>query len=183
MAGTWHDCGRPTHLNKALKGKWPRLSTIDMSVKMENCLLSPHRSTHEQHLRKFTSAGFYTHVLLPSAIFWLLFSVLKKHFARSKTTQLNGPDNPSILFGLYRRINESQDPSALYEEWALKYGPAFRIPGGFGSSRIVICDPRANAHFYSKETFGYVQNKISRIFIEILVSILSILNKRSKALT
>jgi hypothetical protein len=114
--------------------------------------------------------GFYTHVLLPSAILWLLFGVLKKQFARSKTTPLNGPDNPSILFGLYRRINESEDPSALYEEWALKYGPAFRIPGGFGSSRIVICDPRANAHFYSKETFGYVQNKLSRIFIEILVS-------------
>jgi len=115
--------------------------------------------------------GIFTHVLLPFVIVWLLFGALKKQFARNETTPLNGPDNPSFLFGLYRRINESEDPSALYEEWALKYGPAFRFPGGLGSSRIVICDPRANAHFYAKETFGYVQNKLSRIFIEILVSI------------
>ena len=115
--------------------------------------------------------GFYINVVLPFAVVWLLFVVLKKQFARNKTTPLNGPDNSSILFGLYRRINESEDPGALYEEWALKYGPAFRIPGGFGSSRILICDPRANAHFYSKETFGYVQTKLSRVFIENLVGI------------
>lgn len=115
--------------------------------------------------------GFYTHIVLPFAIVWLLFVVFKKQFARNKTTLLNGPDNPSILFGLYRHINESEDPGALYEEWALKYGPAFRVPGGFGSSRILICDPRANAHFYSKETFGYVQTKLSRVFIENLVRI------------
>jgi hypothetical protein len=115
--------------------------------------------------------GLYTNVVLPFAIVWLLFVVLKKQFAGNKTTPLNGPDNPSFLFGLYRRINESEDPGALYEEWALKYGPAFRVPGGFGSSRILICDPRANAHFYSKETFGYVQTKLSRVFIENLVSI------------
>lgn len=116
--------------------------------------------------------GFYTHVVLPFAIVWLLFVVLKKLFTRNKTTLLNGPDNPSILFGLHRSINfESEDSGALYEEWALKYGPAFRVPGGFGSSRILICDPRANAHFYSKETFGYVQTKLSRVFIENLVGI------------
>ena len=115
--------------------------------------------------------GFYAYVVLPFAIVWLLFVVLKKQIARNKTTPLNGPDNPSILFGLYRRINESEDPGALYEEWALKYGPAFGVPGGFGSSRILICDPRANAHFYSKETFGYVQTKLSRVFIENLVGI------------
>ena len=115
--------------------------------------------------------GFYTHVVLPLSIAWLLFVVFKKQFARNKTTPLNGPDNPSILFGLYRRISESEDPGALYEKWARKYGPAFCVPGGFGSSRILICDPRANTHFYSKETFGYVQTKLSRVFIENLVGI------------
>jgi len=116
-------------------------------------------------------SDLYTHVLLPITIISLIFVVLKKQSATTKALSLNGPDNPSILFGLYRRINESEDPGALYEEWALKYGPAFRVPGGFGSSRIVICDPRANAHFYSKETFGYVQTKLSRVFIENLVCV------------
>lgn len=54
----------------------------------------------------------------------------------------------------------------MYERWAEKYGPAYVVPGGFGSKRVVICDPRANAHFYARETFGYVQTKLSRVFIE-----------------
>ena len=128
-------------------------------------------STTPTHLPALVIPDFFTGIVLPLSVVWLLFVVLKKvnPFAGNKTTPLNGPDNPSILFGLYRRINESEDPGVLYEEWALKYGPAFRVPGGFGSSRILICDPRANAHFYSKETFGYIQTKLSRIFIENLV--------------
>ncbi|PPQ78494.1 hypothetical protein CVT25_011835 [Psilocybe cyanescens] len=83
-----------------------------------------------------------------------------------KATRLRGPDNRSFLFGLYQILNETEDPGLVYESWAAEYGPAFRVSGGFGSSRIVICDPRANAHFYSKETFGYVQTNLSRTFIK-----------------
>ena len=136
-----------------------------------SCFISPTMNSTSVRSSTVVIPGFYINVVLPFAVVWLLFVVLKKQLARNKTTPLNGPDNPSILFGLYRRINESEDPGALYEEWALKYGPAFRVPGGFGSSRILICDPRANAHFYSKETFGYVQTKLSRVFIENLVGI------------
>ncbi|KAF8972060.1 cytochrome P450 [Flammula alnicola] len=107
-------------------------------------------------------------IAVPVILASLLIIVLGKvRSARNnKTTPLKGPANPSLLFGLYRFINESEDPGVVYEEWASEYGPAFRVPGGFGSSRIVICDPKANAHFYSKETFGYVQTKLSRVFIE-----------------
>jgi hypothetical protein len=119
-----------------------------------SCFTSPTMNSTSVGSSTVVIPGLYTNVVLPFVIVWLLFVVLKKQFARNKTTPLNGPDNPSILFGLYRRINESEDPGALYEEWAQKYGPAFCVPGGFGSSRILICDPRANAHFYSKETFG-----------------------------
>jgi hypothetical protein len=87
-----------------------------------------------------------------------------------QTTPLQGPPNKSFIFGLYRYINESEDPGALYEGWAAQYGPAFKVPGGFGSSKIMICDPKANTHFYSKETFGYVQTQLARVFIENLVS-------------
>ena len=108
-------------------------------------------------------------LLFPAS--WLFYFALGKIVAAitDKITALNGPTNPSFLFGLHRHINEAEDPDALFEDWASQYGPAFKIPGGFGSSQIVICDPRANAHFYSKETFGYVQTKVSRIFIENLV--------------
>ncbi|KAJ3498395.1 hypothetical protein NLJ89_g10225 [Agrocybe chaxingu] len=114
------------------------------------------------------SPRWLTDVGLPFVLAWLLFSVWRKvqSLRSDKTTRLNGPASTSLLFGLYRHINEAEDPGAVYEEWALQYGPAFRVPGGFGSSRIVICDPRANAHFYSKETFGYIQTKLARVFIE-----------------
>jgi len=105
------------------------------------------------------------HVL--SVVILLLFIWKKLHSGNA--VKLRGPKNESILFGLYRLITEATDPGFLYEQWSLQYGPAFNVPGGLGSSRIVICDPRANAHFYSKETFGYVQTKLSRIFIENLV--------------
>jgi len=116
--------------------------------------------------------AFYTHVILPFFIIWVLWITLEKarKWRAGKATPLNGPENTSFLFGLYRLLNESEDPGLLYEEWANEYGPAFTVPGGFGSSRIVICDPRANAHFYSKETFGYVQTKLARVFIENLVN-------------
>lgn len=115
----------------------------------------------------------YLTVSLLLVVGWLSYIVLGKiATSRSdKTTRLNGPANPSFLFGLYRQISEAEDPGVLFEYWALQYGPAFRIPGGFGSSRIVICDARANAHFYSKETFCYVQTKLSRVFIENLVGL------------
>ncbi|KAF8812724.1 cytochrome P450 [Phlegmacium glaucopus] len=111
----------------------------------------------------------YTAVFLTLvATIWSFIVLLGRFQRHSKdsTTPLKGPANPSFLFGYYRHINEVEDPGAVYDEWAVEYGPAFRVPGGFGSSRVVICDPKANAHFYSKETFGYIQTKLSRVFIE-----------------
>lgn len=110
--------------------------------------------------------------ILSLLIFTILLGISYRIFvllSLSTQSKLNGPPNPSLLFGSYRLLNESDDPGLIYEHWEQEYGPAFRVPGGFGSSRIVICDPRANAHFYSKETFGYVQTKLSRVFIENLV--------------
>lgn len=110
-------------------------------------------------------------VLLSLIVVGIIIGVvgLIRQSTKSKGTKLDGPANPSFLFGMYRFLNEAEDPGLVYEEWAAKYGPAFVVPQGFGSSRIVICDPRANAHFYSKETFGYVQTKLSRTFIKNLV--------------
>ncbi|KAH9483305.1 Cytochrome P450 monooxygenase 215 [Psilocybe cubensis] len=96
----------------------------------------------------------------------LLTLILFKSRRSVKTTKLRGPKNQSYLFGLYQFLNETEDAGLVYEAWAREYGPTYTVPGGFGSSRIVICDPRANAHFYSKETFGYVQTKLSRTFIK-----------------
>ncbi|KAL4261921.1 Cytochrome P450 superfamily protein [Pleurotus pulmonarius] len=62
-------------------------------------------------------------------------------------------------------LASSDDEMRLYEEWANKYGRVYRVPGPLGSSRIVLCDPKAVASFYSKETFTYVRSALGRIFI------------------
>ncbi|KAF5363712.1 hypothetical protein D9756_001123 [Leucocoprinus leucothites] len=84
----------------------------------------------------------------------------------SRATPLKGPKNISFIFGFYRYIQEQDDPGAVYETWSRTYGPAFTVPGPFGTKRVVICDPKANSHFYSRETYGYVQPKLARVFIE-----------------
>ncbi|RDB20296.1 hypothetical protein Hypma_012676 [Hypsizygus marmoreus] len=101
---------------------------------------------------------------------WFVFQVAKvgvsKWRGTTQTTPLRGPPNKSLWFGLYRYINESEDSGAVYEQWATEYGSAYKVPGGFGSSKIMIMDPKATTHFYSKETFGYVQTPLARVFIE-----------------
>uniref|UniRef100_P9WEJ0 Cytochrome P450 monooxygenase claO n=1 Tax=Ampulloclitocybe clavipes TaxID=56467 RepID=CLAO_AMPCV len=101
---------------------------------------------------------------------WLLSKLVGRLGRRGRTTPLRGPANKSLLFGLTRYINvEADDSGAVYESWAAEYGPAFRVPGVLGSHRIVICDAKAIAHFYSKETFGYVQSPRARSTIKNIV--------------
>ncbi|KAG6852669.1 hypothetical protein C0991_010037 [Blastosporella zonata] len=101
---------------------------------------------------------------------WFVYKLLKFTFsARSRgvqTSPLRGPPSPSLLFGLSRVIRNAEDVSVLTEQWANEYGSAFRVPIALGSGRIVIIDPKAVTHFYSKETFGYVQTPLARVFIE-----------------
>lgn len=109
-------------------------------------------------------------VLTALALLWLASKFVQSTWHKHHTTPLNGPASPSILFGVHRYLKESDDPGILYEQWAAEYGPVFRIPGGFGSSRVAVCDPKASAHFYAKDTFGYVQAGLMRVIIENIVS-------------
>ncbi|PPQ76663.1 hypothetical protein CVT26_013956 [Gymnopilus dilepis] len=86
--------------------------------------------------------------------------------SRTNATKLLGPPNPSLIFGALPMILKAPGhASDLYNTWIQTYGPAFRVPGPMGSSRIMIFDPRAITHFYSKETFTYVQTKFTKIFV------------------
>ncbi|TFK35103.1 cytochrome P450 [Crucibulum laeve] len=108
-----------------------------------------------------------TEIALTVSVVWFLYK-LHGRFSKKglQTTPLNGPPNKSFIFGLYRHIQKSDDLGLVYEEWATRYGPAFKVAGSFGTSQVVICDPKANAHFYAKETYVYVQTKLSRVFVE-----------------
>ncbi|KAG5724451.1 Cytochrome P450 86B1 [Termitomyces sp. T112] len=75
-----------------------------------------------------------------------------------RTTRLDGPQSPSYIFGLSRKLFQLPDIGIVYEEFEKKYGPVFAVPGVMGSSSVVLCDPKAVAHFFSKDTFTYQQS-------------------------
>ena len=108
-------------------------------------------------------------VLCGISALWILSRIFQRMRSRARTTPLAGPPNPNILLGAGRFIVKSPDAGNLYEEWLEKYGPVFRIPATMGLSRIALCDPKAILHFYSRETYGYVQSTMTKRAIENMV--------------
>lgn len=114
------------------------------------------------------------HVLTLLGSGYLVYYILTSYLHRNKSRPLRGPPNKSYLFGLRRHINNSPDPGDVYERWAEEYGSVYCIPDMMGASTVIITDPKAIAHFYSKETFGYVQTRLMRMVINNMVSALGV---------
>ncbi|KAG6873596.1 hypothetical protein C0995_013969 [Termitomyces sp. Mi166 len=72
-----------------------------------------------------------------------------------RTTRLNGPQSKSYIFGLTRELFELPDIGIVYEEFEKNYGPVFAVPGIMRSDAVVLCDLKAIAHFFSRDTFTY----------------------------
>lgn len=51
------------------------------------------------------------------------------------------------------------------EEWAWEYGVAYEVPTTLSERKIKLGDPRALAHFCSKETWTYVPTDFGLLFI------------------
>ncbi|KAG1842982.1 cytochrome P450 [Suillus subalutaceus] len=97
---------------------------------------------------------------------WAFIRVLRVRRWRLKTTQLRGPPRTSFIYGVSHDLASSEDSGGMYERWATEYGVAYMIPSVLGQTRIVLCDPRAIAHFYARETWTYVQTPLSLAFLE-----------------
>lgn len=95
--------------------------------------------------------------------------ILVRRFRRRRFTRLRGPSSSNFLFGLMRHTIRAPDSGAVYEEWANEYGAVFLVPHIFGSKKLVLADPKAVAHFFTKETYGYVQTTQSKRLIERLI--------------
>ena len=107
------------------------------------------------HLRLYRWYAFDTTVAC--AAVWTLLRWLRTSRQRLRTTRLRGPPSESFLYGVGARIHDAEDSGALYEAWAQEYGQVYAVPSTLGSQRIVLCDPKAIAHFYAKETWTYMQ--------------------------
>ncbi|KAG2096081.1 cytochrome P450 [Suillus discolor] len=100
------------------------------------------------------------------AALWALVKVLRMLRWRVKTTQLRGPPRTSLVYGVSRDIGSSHDRAATYERWATEYGVAYMTPSVLGQTNIVLCDPKAIAHFYARETWTYVKTPLTLAFLE-----------------
>ncbi|THU90349.1 hypothetical protein K435DRAFT_676192, partial [Dendrothele bispora CBS 962.96] len=69
----------------------------------------------------------------------------------------------SWSFGVSRYLINAEDSASIYEEWASRYGWVYQVPGVLGYKRVVLCDPKAVAHFYTRETTIYVQPSTSKL--------------------
>ncbi|KAG1849934.1 cytochrome P450, partial [Suillus subalutaceus] len=72
-----------------------------------------------------------------------------------------------FIYGVSHDLASSHDSSEMYERWATEYGVAYMIPSVLGQTTIVLCDPRAIAHFYARETWSYVRTPLEVALLEV----------------
>lgn len=90
---------------------------------------------------------------------------VRAHRKAARETPLACPPRQSWLFGI-RNLIANPDSGSIYEAWIDEYGSVYRVPAPLGSTRVILTDPKAIAHFYSVETWTYVQTKLARVAIE-----------------
>jgi hypothetical protein len=59
--------------------------------------------------------------------------------------------------------------AAAIKEWIADYGLVFQVPWAMGSNQVVLCDPKAVAHFYARDSTVYVGSKATRKVTELMV--------------
>ncbi|KAM6499702.1 Cytochrome P450 [Amanita muscaria] len=72
---------------------------------------------------------------------------------------LSGPRSNNLFFG---RLLD--DPLTAMDQWVSEYGHVFKVPTGLAASRIVISDPKAVAHIYANDSFGYLRLASGKTF-------------------
>ncbi|GLB45491.1 putative cytochrome P450 [Lyophyllum shimeji] len=92
---------------------------------------------------------------VPLSVALVFFGLAKSR--RRRTTKLNGPPSKSYMFGVGGELFSAPEVGVIYKNWAKQYGPVFSIPLIMGSKVVILCDPKAIAHHYSKDTFTYHQ--------------------------
>ncbi|KIJ25819.1 hypothetical protein M422DRAFT_273154 [Sphaerobolus stellatus SS14] len=97
----------------------------------------------------------------------LLYYIQRAIFRR-RTTKLPGPPAQRWLFGISQQLFEADDMAVLHEEWVHKYGPVLSMPGFFGATRVLLCDPKAVAHFYAREATTYRRETYTKNLVELM---------------
>lgn len=112
-------------------------------------------------------------VVAVSFFTWTLIRLVRTARRRARTTHLSGPPSKSLIFG-FPEFFTTPDSPEIYEAWAEAYGAAYQVPSILGTTRIVLCDPKAIAHFYAKETTTYILTPLGRFVTSMVVRFLKV---------
>ena len=97
---------------------------------------------------------------------WTLHATVLAARRKFKTTRLRGPPRTNLIYGCSKDLFKSIVTGSLFEQWAKEYGPVYEVPTTLGGNKIVLCDPKAIAHFYARETWTYLLLPSTRRFME-----------------
>jgi hypothetical protein len=86
-----------------------------------------------------------------------------------RTVRFQGPPSPSFIFGHTKQIMESRSSAELYDRWAQTYGSVYEIHGPLGTTRLVVCDPRALSHILALDSWKYSHPPLAQLQITSLV--------------
>ena len=103
---------------------------------------------------------------------FLVHSLATRRRVSTTTTPLKGPKTRNLL-GFSRDILLAEDHGSLFESWEKEFGPVFQVPS-LGRNHVVLCDPKAIAHYYLKDTYVYQQTPIHHFVWERFVSDISL---------
>ncbi|KAI5994730.1 cytochrome P450 [Pisolithus albus] len=85
---------------------------------------------------------------------------------RFKTTKLRGPPPSSFIFGAGKDVLDSPDTGEVYEAWAQEYGAVYEVPLALGRKKVLLCDPKAVAHFFAGDTRIYGHTALDKVTLE-----------------
>ena len=99
----------------------------------------------------------------------LVFLTGYRSYRRPRTTKLRGPPSNDFIFGANKELFNSSDLGGMYRDWEKTYGQVYQIPSTICSTIIVLQDPGAVTHLYSKDTSIYHQFGLSKAIFRNLV--------------
>ncbi|KAF8128179.1 cytochrome P450 [Boletus edulis] len=101
-------------------------------------------------------------VVAVSFFTWTLIRLARTAHRRARTTRLNGPPSRNLVLGFPEFFTMDDYSPDTYEAWAEEYGAVYQLPSVLGTTRIILCDPKAIAHFYAKETTTYILTPLGK---------------------
>ncbi|EIW82167.1 cytochrome P450 [Coniophora puteana RWD-64-598 SS2] len=108
-------------------------------------------------------------VALATLTTWVLLKALKSMRKRVTTTKLKGPPSASWIWGVGRVTDEAEDSAVLYEKWEQEYGVAYQVPAALGINKVILCDPKALAHLWARDTVTYDHEAATKKMIDISI--------------